>query len=241
MRKIRRYAMAAALVAATMEFSAARAQTITWQSPQNITGDSDVVTNGALFTAWDTGTSVSGTTTVNGVPFAQNTAGTTVGNTTLSGGASYASGFYIGGLSASYGSLLGSVSLLTAGAGGYTMTLQVTGLKVGDPYVFQWWTDDSRGSFSQTRQTVAKDPNGNSVSLTQNMGGPNNLGQYAIGTFTADTSTMTVTFIGENNGVPTGGGYGVLNAFQLREVPEPSSVILLLAGGASLLVWRRQK
>src|SRR5262249_27015303 len=45
------------------------ASTITWGSPQNISGDTDVDTTGSLVGAFNTGAAGVANTTINGVPF----------------------------------------------------------------------------------------------------------------------------------------------------------------------------
>ena len=62
------------------------------------------------------------------------------------------------------------------------------------------------------------------------------LGQFAIGTFTADATSEAITF-----GAPDGSnGYALLNAFQLRQitVPEPSSALLCGLGIAGVMGFR---
>ena len=68
------------------------------------------------------------------------------------------------------------------------------------------------------------------------------LGQFAIGTFTANAPSEAITF--------TGSPIPIINAFQLRDlgpvvsgVPEPASLTLLGIGAVGLLGygWRRRR
>ena len=87
------------------------------------------------------------------------------------------------------------------------ITLTINNLTVGAPYEFQWWVNDSRpfatGPVIATTglTSVALDPN-----ITNSAGG---VGQFAIGTFVADSTTQQITF------TTTGNATGH-NAFQLR-------------------------
>ena len=73
-----------------------------------------------------------------------------------------------------------------------------------------------------------------SVTLNDNpLNAPGGIGQFATGTFVAIAPIETIAFSG-NTGSPT------INAFQLRAVPEPSTLILAALGGLALLAWRRR-
>ena len=222
-----------------------QAATITWGAAQNITGDSDVSLADSLVRAFNVGDTNVPSTTVNGVtfdpfPIPSQAPSVTVGNFTLATaatngergvGTGFAFGGAFGNLSASYQSLLGS-----AGApvnGGFAMTLTISGLTVGQSYLFQWWTNYS-GMASPTDTTTATA--GNAITLDQNTSnGSGGLGQFAIGTFTADGSgSQSITFTAPSNTVPR------LNGFQLRQVPEPSTWAMLSVGAGLLLAFRRR-
>ena len=231
---------------------------------QSITGDSDVSTAGTLVDAFALGDSSTAPVTVNGVTFAPFVLpvfsysdyaiipSATNGNYTLAeitagtvlsySGLGYTTGSTaFSGLSANYQALL-------ANGGGSsspsTLVLTINGLTVGQTYQFEWWDDNS--SLTQSPNGESLDTvgsAGNSVTLLGNDGTAGSVGHFAIGTFTADSTTQEIDFDGiVNSGA---GDYGdpTLNAFQLRDlsaVPEPSSFALLLPallGG----VFRRRK
>ena len=227
--------------------SSAQSAPITWSSATNISGDTNVVTTGSLVRAFNLGTTGVQSTTVNGVtfdPFAvPNDLGTgsvTNGNFTLGfRGGREANNTIFGSSSAPFSSLSSSYkSLLESGAGdgvfntSARLTLTISGLSSGTAYSFQWWTNDSGKNLPDGTTTATS---GSSVVLdfnTTNTGG--GLGQFATGTFTADAATQVITFT-------TSSEVALLNGFQLRAVPEPSTWAAMLIGAASLLAFRRRK
>lgn len=220
--------------------------TIDWGAgAQNITGDSDVFTGGTLVHAYNLGDPDVLDATVNGVTFqafafpASPSATTvTVGNYTLTEDAGFLVSYNnLGSGAAPYSGLsTGYQSLLSSAGGGSfetTLTLTITGLTVGEQYVFQFFTSNSSlatSPLSGTRLSTTAFA-GNSISLTDNVtntaGG---LGQFAIGTFTATDPTQVIEF----NGVGSGSQVPTIDAFQLRVVPEPSSVVMMLVGVGGL-------
>ena len=231
------------------------AAVIDWGSPQTVSGDSDIDTTGSFVYAFTFGgTSAPPSTTVNGVTFSPFTipsgiiTSATVGNVTISESPGNLFGINsLGSVSAPFSGLSsGYQSLL--GTGAYadvpeTITVTLNGLTVGQQYRIQWWTSDAArqraptgGVFSNTTATAV-----NSVTLDANttdaVGG---LGQFAIGTFTASGTSQPFTL------AETGGDFNpLINALQVRAVPEPSTCASLLAGlacgGYSMFRRRRAR
>lgn len=210
---------------------------------QNITGDSDVSTAGALVGAFNLGGPGVGGVTVNGVAFTALALPTTAANVTV-GGFNFATpgglfdasnGYTTGsapfsGLSPSYQALLSSIVLPLSPN---TFAVTMSGLVTGQTYRFQWWSGDTIGNNNLSTTATA----GNAVTLTanasNNIGG---LGQFVTGTFVADgTGTELITF-----STPT---IGIVNALELRNlsVPEPGTAILLALGACLIGLGRRSR
>ncbi len=216
---------------------------ITWGSPQNISGDSDVFTGGTLVNAYHLGGATVQSSTVSGVTFqafafpGDQSQTATVGNYNFTETSDFLV-FYnnLGSNVAPFSSLSSSYQALLSTAGGAsfesTLVLTISGLTVGQDYVFQFFTSNAANttsSFSGSNLSTSATA-GNSVALVDNTtGADGGLGQFAIGTFTATDVTQTIDFNGGPNfQVPT------INAFQLSAVPEPSSIALMLLGVAGL-------
>jgi hypothetical protein len=204
---------------------------ITWNGPVTISGDTNVSTDGTLVAAFNMdGPAV----TVNGVPFAAFTYTsftTSVSNgnftftespghiLTLSGIGSNSAPF--SNLSANYQTLL-STAISTDENN--TLTLTMSGLVAGQQYQFQWWLNVSStgnaGGFGTTATAT------NSVTLDDNTtNATGGVGQFVTGTFTAAGATQVIAFSGINSSnSPT------IDAFQLRAVPEPTTVTSLVLG-----------
>jgi hypothetical protein len=217
---------------------------IIWGSPTIISGDSDVSTNGTLVAAFNlNGADV----TVNAVTFAGLTypfMATTVtsGNFTFTESPSHLlaeSGFGSGSapfntLSANYQTLL-STAMSTDDNN--TITLTMSGLAIGQQYEFQWWLNDANSPSSGFLTTATAT---SSVSLDDNTTDANGgVGQFVIGTFTANATAQTIAFNGTNSTqAPT------IDALQLRAIPEPSTMSILLLGGVAIsgaCLLRRKK
>lgn len=223
---------------------------IVWGSPQTVSGDSDVSTTGSLVYAFTFGgTSAPSSATVNGVTFSPFripggiVTSATVGSVTISESPGNLFAYNTFGsasapfstLSSSYQTLLGSGAYADTPA---NITVTLGGLTSGQQYQVQWWTNNSAnlspifgGGFTNTTATAV-----NAVTLDANMtntvGG---VGQYAIGTFTALGTTQPFIL-----SEPSGGLNPLINALQVRAVPEPTtSVFVLLGATAGLVAWRR--
>jgi hypothetical protein len=155
--------MMAALALLLAGTGRAQAGPITWGSATNISGDSDVKTDGTTFGALNLGPFDA---TVNGVTFsaAAVTGGSpseTFGNFQFDGafpGFVPSSGFGSSGsfftsLSLGYQNLLSSVMGEPSG-----FTLTISNLTVGHPYEFEWWNNDSRSPTSNRTETASDIP-----------------------------------------------------------------------------------
>ena len=224
--------MLAAVALVALTFSA-EAALVTWGAPQTISGDSDVVTTGTFIAAANFGpTGVSGTT-INGVTFDPLPL---IGGTTTTTSQP---------LSSAYLTLLNSALLLSADT---PVTVTLGGLTIGKNYLFQAWVNNSGRDFSLFSRgnfpTTLSDGLGNDVSLYAGDNGsgtgpgdsnlPSVLGEYVVGTFTADATFQN--FFVSSAEIP-----GVINGFQFRQlapasVPEPGTALagVMLAGCAGL-------
>jgi hypothetical protein len=102
-------------------------------------------------------------------------------------------------------------------------------LTPGNAYEFEWWSSVSGGIDALTTATA-----GNSVTLAPSPSGiDGEVGQFAIGTFTADSTSQVVTFASPE--------MSVLNGFQLRTsaVPQPTTTALLGLGLLGVMLSRR--
>jgi hypothetical protein len=247
----------AVAVAWSIPAHAAGLTAITWGTPTTISSDSDVDTTGTLVYAFNFGSGTTATTqTVNGVtfqPFAidnnsfSNTA--TLGNVTLTESNGYliadvdtgSTNAPFSGLSATYRGLL-STEVYSSNLA--TMQVDLGGLTNGTDYRLQWWTNDSSlYSYAGSlffENVIGGGASGN-VTLDPNTTNTNGgLGQYVIGTFTASGTTASFTLTGSGTGAWQ---FPMMNALQIRAVPEPSTYAISLAslacGGYS--IWRRRK
>ena len=185
---------------------------VSWNAPQDISGDSDVSTAGAFVQAVNIAGS---TTTVNGVTFDDfGISGGTVtsGHFSLEGNGGGYAGYGstnapFSNLSPEYQSLLSTGNF---GGGNSVMTLTIAGLVVGDTYQLQVWINDSRSAFGM--QGITATDGMMSVHILGDVSGmEGDTGQYALLTFIANGDEV-ITFQGD----PTGGT--TEEAFQLRDI-----------------------
>ncbi|MDF7808371.1 PEP-CTERM sorting domain-containing protein [Pontiellaceae bacterium B12219] len=192
----------------------AQAATISWGSATTVTDETDVSTLGTLEYAESWGAAVSD---VNGVDFvlASN------GNVTRSDGATDRTHNRTDNVpsqvaqSGAYYDLLRS-GWYSADAG---KSITLNNLTEDQEYLVQIWSSDDRYGINQ-EQVV------DGVTLETS------LGQYVIGTFTADATTQDLAFSGTDSGIMT--------AVQVRAIPEPATIGLIGAFGGGLLFVRRR-
>jgi len=198
---------------------------ISWSTPQTISNDSDVRTNGSLVYALNlNGPDV----TLNTVPFVGVDVGFDLGD------AGNALPPFTD-LSADYQTLLRSAFY----ADNEIATVFLSGLTVGLQYELQIWvhhSDDGYGAFLWQEE----DEFFNYVYVPSSEVGQSYLGSHVLGTFTADDVSQSF-FIGTE-------GISVLNALQLRvldgttDIPEAGTTFagLILSLGA-FGVWYRRR
>jgi hypothetical protein len=205
------------------------AATVVWGAAQNITGDSDVANNGTFNRAYIFGNIP---WTVNGVTFGAftgNASGDTMSFPNQDAGFG-ADGTPYRDLSTAY------QNLLYYGAWAYpsnTATITLNNLTIGYNYQVQIFANDSRTegygrSMALTGSSTVLDYN-----TTEAVGG---VGQFAIGTFTADSTSQVLGFSSSTQ-TPQ------LNGLSLRvtAVPEPSTYALVLGGILNLSLIRRRR
>jgi PEP-CTERM motif len=244
MKRIIQYTLGALTAVGTLATTTsvlAQNATISWGvGAQAISGDTDVSTVGTLVNAYNLGDSGVTFTTVNGVTFtafafpgyASDSTTINVGNYTFTENDNVLNSYNdlgtttgdFAALSPSYRALLSS-----GGSSTFQTTLQltITDLTIGDLYQFQWWDNNSSLTTSPAngQQLNTIGTAGTTVTLDGNAGSTQgSLGEFAIGTFTATSGTQSIDFDGASGSDP------MLNAFQLRDVPEPSSFALLGMG-----------
>jgi len=193
-----------------------QAATIVWGNATNVSSSTDISLKGSLVEAYDIGSAVD--RTINGVLFS-------AAGPSGWGDANFAS-YGNAGMSGAYGEALNDGTYTNNNGSRQTHTF--TGLTSGQQYEFQVWFNDNRNGSTVNANTLTGADGG--VELLGN-------GQYAIGTFTAD-STGSQDLTWTETGSISGGA--TLNLVQLRAVPEPSSAALLGLGGLALLLRRRK-
>jgi hypothetical protein len=252
--------LSAAVLAATLLphtlFAPPLPDPVTWGPAQNITGDSDVSTLGTLLYAYNIGESGVASTTVNGVNFSSYVFPFAPAQTTTTGSVTFTENpdylwplNNLGTGSGSFAALSGDYKTLLSSGGSAASPSTITGtfggLTPGNDYLIQWWSNDSAfnytGSFTQTQASQGANPS--TVTLDSNLSNSvGGLGQYAIGTFTAVSTSTFIDF----NGI---GGFIMINGFQIRDVtsaavPEPGQIaasLVLLAGIGGYVFLKRRK
>jgi autotransporter-associated beta strand protein len=201
------------LVAAGLTFTAiAQAQeNVTWQAPADISGASDVSTQGTFYGSWAPYDGSANTLPVNGVVFQGYATPPGFNPQFPSNDQSGYNGFANPNTTnANYNALLQYATYAGSGSGTITVTWNDT---PGHTYLIQLWANDGRGLFNGRTETVT---GGNNTSANLNFGSAP--GQYIIGTYVADSSgSETITLSGASS---TNGDDPQVNLLQLRDVTE---------------------
>ena len=197
------------LVAASLTLAAiaqAQNENVTWQTPANISGTSDVSTQGTFYGSWAPYDGSANTLPVNGVVFQ--------GNASLPGFSD--SGFDNGyngyadpnTTNANYNALLQYAAYDDTGNGsGDAVTWSDT---PGHTYLIEVWANDGRGN--DRSETIT---GGANTSASINFGN-SPAGQYIIGTYVADSSgSETITLSGAGS---VNGDYPQINLLQIRDI-----------------------
>jgi hypothetical protein len=224
----------AALAAFTL-VGAANAANIIWSTPQAISSSTDVNTQGTLFTAKSTGYN---SYTVNGVLFDTNAANISeafvVGG---QGGGGFMGGqSYIGSNDAQGQAYAGLMDFAHGNSdwGANPITITFTGLSIDQEYLIQYWVADYRTpSWANPDRTLTLTGGANTSDVLRYMDADNTYGihgSYVIGTFKADAASQSII---ANSNAST-----MMQAAQLRAIPEPSAALI---GGLGMLALLRRR
>jgi hypothetical protein len=204
-----------------------RAANVTWSDPAVISGDADVITLGTVDRAYNMGTTGKAVP-VNGVtfkPFATN----------VVAGDDFSNGLTALAVSGDGDRLAASADIFGNGLTGFlpsyqtilqsgvfdqnsAMALTLDGLTVGNTYLIQCWAHSSQNlPWTETLTGGVNTSPAVKYNSTETASG---LGQHIAGTFTADSTSQTITF------TPNGGS-ALINAFQLRLIADTESVVIL--------------
>lgn len=214
--------ISAAVLAFFLATVISHAQFINWLGDYNITGDSDVFTDGAYVDAFQAPTGgyngrTTAATVVNGVTFNINDTGSHSDGTFSLGGVSDGTDGdypYVG--STAYKSVLADCAY-TFGTG----TVSISGLTNGQEYEIQIWNatpydpTDYVGSSSSDSIYGAR-------------------GTYVLGKFFAIGTTASFNFAQPSAVEGGGSGASVISAIEIRAVPEPSTYGALALGVLAL-------
>lgn len=226
------------LASASAVFVAASAQAavITWQTPKTIAAGSDVSTDGKQVFGRNIGLATGNPSAiVNGVDFGFNNPNWAVTFSEVGWASNYAanatSQTFGGPDAANYTSVLN-----TGRFGGTSASFTLGNLTVGTEYLIQFWVDDYRAFNNNRTESISAggaNTNINTPLLAYlDADGPIH-GQYVIGTWTADATSITFNVAG-NEAV-------AYSAIQVRAIPEPSTLVAFLIGSVGLLWFARKQ
>ena len=192
---------------------------IAWSPAVSISGTNDVSTSGSYVYAYDAGSSV---TNLNGVPFTNYGVATPWGNVTIGWATpTFASpGTFVAaaGLSGSYSNALSGASYNGASSAG---TLTLNALTAGHQYQVQIWQQDPRSGATTNRAAYFWDNRTAGTGYTTNFYNvsmvPGGVGQYVVGTFSADSQQQNI-FVTPFFRVVGGSASAQLNAISVRDL-----------------------
>ena len=194
----------------------ASAATITWQTPQNIAGESDVYNLGLVVTAVNGGSADNADpVVVGGVSFLWDD-GSVLTNGTRYSQYDFAPDPTDPDVSDAYDTLLSSTR-------SYGTNISLSGLQSGTKYAVQIWVNDSRSDSTAARQTSFTAGNTSALVQASRDDTEKHLGQYVIGTFTADAATQAITYEGYDGNGNQLNDARYVNALLVTTVPEPGS------------------
>ncbi len=238
----------------TFSASGLYAATVSWSSAATISGNSDVSTDGTLAFAYyftNVAEPPPAQVTVNGVTFERFHSSTPnvesplslgSGNLTATGSSgslwiapSDSSSNPFASLSADYRNLLAGQLYDYGHYSGFddqTLTLQVGNLIFGQAYQVQFWSNESRAVASTETRTGRITSGTQSVEIDYNMtNSEGGVGQFVTATFTADGTSQTFEVTGVNGALKV----PLINAIQMRAIPEPATALLVLPAFAAVL------
>jgi hypothetical protein len=233
-----------------------QAATVVWATPTAITDSSDVNITGTTVLAVQAERSTAAPRTVNGVTFTPASATGGLADPYTEGGVTFTTTTTASGLGASmnatdpflgskvltgadgtaYGQMLANSFEVNGAAGG---TITLTGLTDGNQYLVQFWVADFRQYTNNRSITIGSaGATGNTSSQLFFLGGngsspSSGRGNFITGTFTAvgTTQAFPINMTGADS-------VAMINAFQLRAIPEPAATLL---GGLGLLGLLRRR
>jgi hypothetical protein len=184
---------------------------VTWQAPVNVSGASDVNTQGLYYGSWAPYDGNANNLPVNGVTFQGNSDLAGLNANFPNGDQNGYNGFNNPGTpNSNYNTLLQTATYCGTGNG----TIVVTWNDIpGHTYLIQLWANDGRGIFPGRSETVTGGSN-----TSGNLDFGDAPGQYVVGTYVADSSgSQTITVAGT-----TGSSSPMVNLLQVRDITEPA-------------------